>query len=104
MKTITVKSHCPPAVAKIGNEYFIVPIWKRIPDEVTQLRIRYEKPGSVPTTERPKEVTRVVKSTSSGRTYEVLVRSDGVKSCSCPGFMYRRHCKHTDALKKELGW
>ena len=103
MRTIIAKGIYPPAVAKIGNAYYIVPMWKRIPDSVNELRIKWDRPNRL-TPEQLKTVTREVASSKGVGTYKVLVRSDGMKSCSCPGFMYRRHCKHTDNLKKEVGW
>lgn len=32
---------------------------------------------------------------SGGKTYTVVIDERGKKSCDCPGFTYRRFCKHT---------
>ena len=103
MRTIIAKGMYPPAVAKIGNAYYIVPVWKRIPDSISELRIKWSRPGG-PVPKKLKEIHREVTSSKGDRTYEVILRNDGMKSCTCAGFMYRRHCKHTDNLKKEVGW
>ena len=33
---------------------------------------------------------------STGITYTITVTSENSVNCSCPGFTYRRRCKHTD--------
>ena len=43
----------------------------------------------------------VASSSSAGKRYQLVAR-DGYVSCSCPGFMYRRRCRHARALKEGL--
>ena len=47
-----------------------------------------------------------VKSSRSDTEYDVLVSLDGsMDRCSCPGFQFRRKCKHVDELRTKLcGW
>lgn len=43
-----------------------------------------------------------------GRVYEVIVTQDKENpkatnlECPCPGFEYRRHCRHVDLVRSEL--
>lgn len=34
---------------------------------------------------------------SKGNVYLIKTRPDGKEECSCPGYQYRRFCKHTGA-------
>jgi len=36
---------------------------------------------------------------STGNTYDVLL-ADGIYSCQCEGFKWRRHCRHIDEAKR----
>ena len=38
-------------------------------------------------------ITRKIKG-SSGNFYTLTTFGNGTKTCSCPGFVYRRKCKH----------
>ena len=38
-------------------------------------------------------ITRKIKG-SSGNSYTLTTFGNGTKTCSCPGFVYRRKCKH----------
>ena len=40
----------------------------------------------------------------SGKMYKVQLTGESAStiSCSCPGFAYRRQCKHVDAVKELL--
>lgn len=33
---------------------------------------------------------------SNGNIYQVITYADGRKHCNCPGYQYRRKCKHVD--------
>lgn len=37
---------------------------------------------------------------SAGMTYEVRLRTDNTASCTCPGWGYRRQCRHIEEAKK----
>ncbi len=39
---------------------------------------------------------------SSGNVYTLTISKDS-KSCSCPGFTYRRNCKHLSILETSDG-
>jgi hypothetical protein len=47
-----------------------------------------------PRVQRVEPRTRLVVG-SRGATHVVSVESDGTRSCSCPGFTYRRTCRHS---------
>jgi hypothetical protein len=36
---------------------------------------------------------------SSDAKHQVCIGNDGVDSCSCPGHVYRGHCRHIAAIK-----
>lgn len=79
--------------------------WVEILQDISNVDVQFDWIPPVPiSTERPKEVRREVLSSNGDKTYVVKLRSDGLKTCECSGFMYRRHCRHVDELKKELGW
>ena len=41
---------------------------------------------------------RVRKRTGNRNSYDILVTANGV-ACDCPGFYYRKRCKHCDMLR-----
>ena len=42
----------------------------------------------------PKVIARPKSSSDPSITYRVLQYADGRKECSCPGFSYRKRCRH----------
>jgi hypothetical protein len=52
---------------------------------------------------RPNE-TRQFKITSKSSNKQYTVSVSGLRAnCDCPGFQFRRNCKHTDAVLKKIG-
>jgi hypothetical protein len=100
---ITIKGKVNPAIATINGITYILPYWIEVPESTTLSDIEWISPKTKPII-RPKEEFREVPSSRGNKTYEVAVRSDGRKKCTCSGFMYRRHCRHTDELLSEMGW
>ena len=68
--------------------------------ELEDLRERWSYPEK-----ENKEVIKAkeyaVKSSKGDKNYNVKV-VDGVFSCTCAGFGYRRNCSHIDKIKKEI--
>jgi len=42
----------------------------------------------------PKVIARLKSTSDPSTTYRVLQYADGRKECNCPGFSYRKRCKH----------
>lgn len=103
----SIKGPHYPAIFVHDGQTFIVSghVWQKVPTGTTLAEVQYEAPATPKKQPTYQTVTRVVPSSKDPRiTYTVRVRSDGLKDCGCSGFMYRRRCRHTDELKKELGW
>lgn len=104
-KMISFKSPMHPAITSINGTTFVVGggvPWLQVPAGTTLEQVRWIGP-KVKKVVRPVEHVREVLSSKGTKTYTVKVRTDGMKSCTCPGFTYRRFCKHVEALKKEVG-
>ena len=104
-KMIIFKSPYRPAIAPIGGKLFVVGggvPWLEVPAGTTLEQIKWIGPRRKKVV-RPKEFVREVPSSRGNKTYTVRIRTDGVKSCTCSGSMYRRRCRHVDEYKKELG-
>lgn len=102
---IIFKSPYRPAITALGDNTFVVGgdvSWLKVPAGTTLEQIKWIAPR-IKKVVRPKEFVREVPSSRGDKTYTVRVRTDGVKSCTCSGFMYRRRCRHIDEYKKELG-
>ena len=66
-----------------------------LPEHVTIADLHWVEPV------RPapvKPATKIVQG-SNGKTYVVTTLPTGKHTCTCPGFSYRRFCKHTGATK-----
>ena len=104
-KLITFKSPLRPALTTISGNTFVVggdAPWLEVPAGTTLGQIKWVGPRRKKVV-RPKEFVREVPSSRGNKTYTVRIRTDGVKSCTCSGSMYRRRCRHVDEYKKELG-
>lgn len=93
---IKIRSSYPPALFTANGKTYVLPVWQEVPNGTTLDSIVWEKvlPKSmVPT----KPTVDRVKSSDGKRIYLVTTYGDGRKTCTCPGFHYRRFCKHTGA-------
>ena len=93
----------PPAIFRNRNDvwYGIAgSVWVEVPagttlDELSQYMVY--KPREVAPT--PGEKSWSVQG-SKGNTYTVKL-SEGVYSCTCPGYGFRRKCRHITEIKNE---
>lgn len=70
-----------------------IPVDSTLPEHTTLAHLQWMKAAPKPIFQ-PK--VRTVQG-SKGNTYVIKTRPDGKEECSCPGYQYRRFCKHTGA-------
>lgn len=54
------------------------------------------RPNIAPVTTSTKPRTKKVVG-SKGNVYTITIHANGKQTCTCPGYQYRRFCKHTGA-------
>jgi hypothetical protein len=94
-------SFLPPALVRPsdGNTY-VCPGWIPVPSDTTLEEVHSRWTPRVPEIEKAPTaiISETVKSSSGKGGY--LVEFNGKSwSCSCPGFGFRRDCKHVRELK-----
>ena len=96
---IKVITYNPPALAVLGGQKYVMPLWMKVPMDTTLDDIDWSRPIV------EEEVVTVVKEEfvtgSKGDEYLVKIFSDGKGTCECWG--HRRHkkdCKHIRSLRK----
>ena len=90
----------PPVLTTFGNKRYAISgnVWIEVPmDTVFEDLPRYMS------WERPSKPVSASSQTwevegSKGNKYTVRL-SQGVWSCSCPGYSFRRKCRHIDGIK-----
>lgn len=82
---IQVHGHCPPAITVINGRTIVVPSWTEVPTGTTLDMLEWIPPVRI----TPKQVTKHV-----GK-YIVTIYDNGRVTCDCPGFTYRKKCKHS---------
>ena len=97
----------PPFTMELNGERYIMPGWYKLKqneetpniEDIAFYPYKAKKPN-IPNSIKNK----VYKVTSSkgDKEYEVSVSSSGEFSCTCPGYGFRRKCRHIDYVKKEL--
>ena len=72
-------------------------------DYVTKLRqwandcVERDRANRKVRTKSPIQVARFMSTTTRGVSYD-LIKWNNKFQCTCPGFQYRRKCKHVDAV------
>lgn len=82
---IVINSIYPPALAELGGKLYAVPSWTEVPKGTTLSMLKWNKPAQV----KVEVVTKHV-----GK-YIINIYTNGKVTCDCPGFTYRRKCKHS---------
>lgn len=104
MAKIKVRSWCCPAVFTFHGKQYLSPVYDKnnkpiqveLPTGMTLADVEWEQ--MYPTGKSFKlEVVKVelVKGSKPGVVYKVKTWNTGKKECDCPGYTYRRQCKHT---------
>ena len=100
-----VKVNVPPAICRmpwVDNTYIIAgSTWIQVPHETTREEIpKYMVFGGWEN-ESATEIRNEVVG-SRGNKYIVRRNSEGIWSCTCPGFGFRGKCKHINSQKELL--
>lgn len=98
-------SFIPPVLATFGNKTFVMPGWIRVPNNTTLEDVHSRWKKRVPKNTEPEinkniQISESVKSSKGDKEYLVTFRN-GMWDCTCPGFSFRRKCRHTKELKEK---
>ena len=92
-RKIKIYSSYPPAIAKLGQVTYVVPSYQAVPHGTTLKDLEW-----IPT--YPKVVKETVKEYKV-KNYTVRVYGSGQKvTCDCPGYTYRKKCKHSEEYRR----
>ena len=82
---IPITSIHNPAITVLGGKTIVMPTWTVVPDGTTLDDIDWSRPVQVKAQGKKKHVGK----------YIVEIYDNGKVTCDCPGFTYRRKCKHS---------
>jgi len=97
----------PPFTMELNGERYIMPGWYKLKQDEETPNIKdiayypYKpKKANIPNIDSNKVYK--VKSSKGDKEYEVKMDSSGSLSCTCPGYGFRRRCRHIDYVMNEL--
>ena len=97
----------PPALMNYGSEKYIMPGWYKLPEdeptpELKDIAFYPYKPkkDNIPNIDSNKVYK--VRSSKGDKVYEVKMNSSGSLECECPGYGFRRSCRHLSEVKSLL--
>ena len=97
----------PPATMELNGNRYIMPGWYKLPDDepTPELKDIAFYPYKAPKPDIPNiDSNKVykVKSSRGDKEYQVQMDSSGSLACECPGYGFRRRCRHIDQVQKSL--
>lgn len=99
------KSFLPPCTTVLNGTKYVCPGWHVVPMETTLEEVYKHWEKIIPKSREPEmprgiSITRMVKSSKGDKEYKVTYGPTGW-NCECPGFGFRRSCRHVKELQKE---
>jgi hypothetical protein len=82
---ITVSGIYPPAIAILGGKTYVVPSYTEVPAGTTLDDIIWIPPA----------VTKPAYTTKHVGKYIITIYDSGRVTCDCPGYTFRKKCKHS---------
>ena len=97
----------PPFTMELNGERYIMPGWYKLKqneetpniEDIAFYPYKAKKPN-IPNIDSNKAYK--VKSSRGNAYYEVKMNASGSLECTCPGYGFRRRCRHIDYVKNEL--
>ena len=98
----------PPGLMKLNGDMYIMPGWYKLEKHEHDIKledIKHVMPNipnrdNNPNIDSNKEYK--VMSSKGDKEYTVKSDSTGSLSCECPGYGFRRRCRHIDQVTKSL--
>ena len=97
----------PPAIATINGERYIMPGWYKIDDtedlpDIEDIAFYPYKPKKDNSLDNIKSnAIYKVMSSKGDKEYQVQMNTSGSLECECPGYGFRRRCRHIDQVVAE---
>ena len=98
----------PPYTMKIGSDKYIMPGWYKLDKDEELPNIEdigyYPYKPKIDNNLKNMDSNKVYKVTSSkgDKEYQVQLNSSGSLECSCPGYGFRRRCRHITEVQSSL--
>ena len=93
----------PPFTMKLNGERYIMPGWYKLRtyDDMPNIEdIGYypykPKKANIPNID--KDAIYKVKSSKGNKEYIIQMNNSGSLQCTCPGYVYRRKCRHIEEV------
>ena len=98
----------PPALMNYGSDKYIMPGWYKLPEDEHDIKL--EDIAFYPY--KPKKDNNLknidnnaiykVMSSRGDKEYQVQMNTSGSLECECPGYGFRRRCRHIDQVTSSL--
>ena len=96
----------PPFTMSIGSDKYIMPGWYKLNKgedlpNIKDIAFYPYKPSMRPLPAESTSKVYKVLSSKGDKEYEVNFNKAGMLECSCPGYSFRRKCRHVDQVTAE---
>ena len=94
----------PPATMELNGERYIMPGWYKLPEDeptpkLEDIAFYPYKPKKEPLPNIDSNKVYKVKSSKGNKEYLVQMNMSGSMECTCPGYGFRRRCRHIEEVK-----
>lgn len=102
---LIIRCPYPPSIIDTESGRYVVPAWIEVPKTTTLEDVRRNWISTLPDT--PEEIEHhhdsehIVKGSNGITLYSVMIRN-GMYSCNCAGYGFRRKCRHIEEVKNKL--
>ena len=98
----------PPALMELNGDKYIMPGWYKLDkhehdiklEDIKHVMPKIPNRDNIPNIDRAKEYK--VMSSRGDKEYTVKANASGSLECECPGYGFRRRCRHIDQVTKSL--
>jgi hypothetical protein len=98
----------PPALMELNGDKYIMPGWYKLEkhehdiklEDIKHVMPEYPKEDNNPNIDRDKEYK--VLSSKGDKEYTVKSDASGSLQCTCPGYGFRRQCRHITEIQNSL--